>query len=171
VAPTIDGLPVPIRLGERSASVKRGCQDLCRLPAYACRHGGRCINGYVNAHCDCYGTGYEGQRCENGGRITASRVDQHPMAAFFNGVDCGLVVTVNHFHTVSAVRKLRYCCAILAIMCGIGKPIVYIWFACSFFERREFCLFRFASVNNNTYNARVSYITYKLCHVSMWDYV
>jgi len=47
---------------DESSAVANGCVDACSVQS--CENGGRCINKYEYAYCDCKGTGYEGQSCE-----------------------------------------------------------------------------------------------------------
>ncbi|XP_050401820.2 axotactin isoform X2 [Patella vulgata] len=48
------------------AGITRGCNDLC-ADNNQCQNGGRCINMYTRTKCDCFGTNYEGNRCDTKG--------------------------------------------------------------------------------------------------------
>ena len=57
-----------------SRGVKVGCVSRCSENPFYCLNGGKCINYYVDAQCDCYGTGFEGQRCHVQGQFTECEI-------------------------------------------------------------------------------------------------
>ena len=64
---TYDVSPWPGLQLYRASGVERGCRDLCATSTSRCANSGRCINDYVTATCDCFGTGFEGPRCQSTG--------------------------------------------------------------------------------------------------------
>ena len=52
------------RLKEASGTTQ-GCLDPCSQPDH-CLNGGKCHKNVSGVWCDCKGTGYEGQKCEEG---------------------------------------------------------------------------------------------------------
>ncbi|XP_076440390.1 axotactin-like isoform X2 [Babylonia areolata] len=73
-------VPTPMSL----KGVDRGCLDRCQVEGGGggggekgkgaeegegerCLNGGRCVNLYTDFHCDCFGTSFEGRRCEHAG--------------------------------------------------------------------------------------------------------
>ena len=51
----------------QAACVERDCVDPCATSTSRCANSGRCTNNYVTTSCDCYGTGFEGPRCQSKG--------------------------------------------------------------------------------------------------------
>jgi len=51
----------------KAADVERNCRDPCATSTSLCANSGRCTSNYVTATCDCYGTGFEGPRCQSKG--------------------------------------------------------------------------------------------------------
>lgn len=60
-----DGRPFAVS-STRKEGVDLECLDLCDTDN-PCVHGGRCVNHYTRTLCDCFGTGYEGHRCNRKG--------------------------------------------------------------------------------------------------------
>ncbi|ESO92611.1 hypothetical protein LOTGIDRAFT_162527 [Lottia gigantea] len=58
-----DGILIAIPI-QKISGVTQGCSDLC-TGSNPCQNGGRCINMYTTTKCDCFGTNYEGSKCEN----------------------------------------------------------------------------------------------------------
>ncbi|KAL8582074.1 hypothetical protein ACOMHN_003995 [Nucella lapillus] len=58
----LQAIPIQDRQG-----VSPGCVDQCRIEPPRCLHQGRCVNLYTDYHCDCFGTDYQGRRCEEKG--------------------------------------------------------------------------------------------------------
>lgn len=51
---------IPVSMME---GIVEGCVDQCTNSP--CHHGGQCINMYIDAVCDCFGTDYQGPFCSD----------------------------------------------------------------------------------------------------------
>ncbi|KHJ48674.1 laminin G domain protein [Trichuris suis] len=69
-----NGIAVQTELLHRSSDAYMTCVDQCS--GHPCRHvqSNRCINFYNDLRCNCFGSGYDGSRCESDGK-----------AVFFDG--------------------------------------------------------------------------------------
>ena len=53
---------------ESQNQAELGCINACDTDQ-SCQHGGTCVNHYTHTSCDCFGTGFEGHRCNKPGKI------------------------------------------------------------------------------------------------------
>lgn len=56
--------PVRPLVASKHDNVQEGCTNKCRTRENLCFVGSHCINHYHDVTCDCYGTEYEGERCD-----------------------------------------------------------------------------------------------------------
>ncbi|XP_068991293.1 axotactin isoform X2 [Neodiprion pinetum] len=59
-----DLLPIRPLIATKHENVKEGCVDKCRTRENLCFVGSQCVNHYNSLTCDCFGTKYEGERCD-----------------------------------------------------------------------------------------------------------
>lgn len=59
-----DLLPIRPLIATKHENVKEGCVDKCWTRENLCFFGSKCINHYNSLTCDCFGTLYEGERCD-----------------------------------------------------------------------------------------------------------
>ncbi|XP_011501704.1 PREDICTED: uncharacterized protein LOC105365286 [Ceratosolen solmsi marchali] len=59
-----DLLPIRPLIATKHENVKEGCIDKCRTRENLCFLGSQCVNHYNSLTCDCFGTKYEGERCD-----------------------------------------------------------------------------------------------------------
>ncbi|XP_063977101.1 axotactin isoform X2 [Diachasmimorpha longicaudata] len=56
--------PIKPLIATKHENVKEGCIDKCWTRENLCFFGSKCINHYNSLTCDCFGTLYEGERCD-----------------------------------------------------------------------------------------------------------
>ena len=49
-----------------AVDVQDGCMNACNNNNVSCSNGGRCINRFITAQCNCIGTGFYGANCKKG---------------------------------------------------------------------------------------------------------
>ncbi|XP_054010522.1 axotactin isoform X1 [Hylaeus anthracinus] len=59
-----DLLPIQPLIATKHENVKEGCIDKCRTRENLCFISTQCVNHYNSLTCDCFGTKYEGERCD-----------------------------------------------------------------------------------------------------------
>ncbi|XP_015175863.1 PREDICTED: neurexin-2 isoform X7 [Polistes dominula] len=59
-----DLLPIQPLIATKHENVKEGCIDKCRTRENLCFMADQCVNHYNSLTCDCFGTKYEGERCD-----------------------------------------------------------------------------------------------------------
>ncbi|XP_070161529.1 axotactin isoform X5 [Polyergus mexicanus] len=59
-----DLLPIRPLIATKHENVKEGCIDKCRTRENLCFVSDQCVNHYNSLTCDCFGTKYEGERCD-----------------------------------------------------------------------------------------------------------
>ncbi|XP_008214115.1 uncharacterized protein LOC100115644 isoform X3 [Nasonia vitripennis] len=59
-----DLLPIRPLIATKHENVKEGCIDKCKTRENLCFLGSQCVNHYNSLTCDCFGTKYEGERCD-----------------------------------------------------------------------------------------------------------
>ncbi|XP_012223178.1 axotactin isoform X2 [Linepithema humile] len=59
-----DLLPIRPLIATKHENVKEGCIDKCRTRENLCFVPNQCVNHYNSLTCDCFGTKYEGERCD-----------------------------------------------------------------------------------------------------------
>ncbi|XP_043500080.1 neurexin-2 isoform X5 [Polistes fuscatus] len=59
-----DLLPIRPLIATKHENVKEGCIDKCRTRENLCFMADQCVNHYNSLTCDCFGTKYEGERCD-----------------------------------------------------------------------------------------------------------
>ncbi|XP_074101561.1 axotactin isoform X2 [Cotesia typhae] len=59
-----DLLPIRPLIATKHENVKEGCINKCWTRENLCFIGSQCINHYNSLTCDCFGTRYEGERCD-----------------------------------------------------------------------------------------------------------
>ncbi|XP_068984202.1 axotactin isoform X5 [Bombus flavifrons] len=59
-----DLLPIQPLIATKHENVKEGCIDKCRTRENLCFISSQCVNHYNSLTCDCFGTKYEGERCD-----------------------------------------------------------------------------------------------------------
>ncbi|XP_018305269.1 uncharacterized protein axo isoform X4 [Mycetomoellerius zeteki] len=59
-----DLLPIRPLIATKHENVKEGCIDKCRTRENLCFVPDQCVNHYNSLTCDCFGTNYEGERCD-----------------------------------------------------------------------------------------------------------
>ncbi|XP_020291708.1 uncharacterized protein LOC109858643 isoform X3 [Pseudomyrmex gracilis] len=59
-----DLLPIHPLIATKHENVKEGCIDKCRTRENLCFSPNQCVNHYNSLTCDCFGTQYEGERCD-----------------------------------------------------------------------------------------------------------
>ncbi|KAK2576796.1 hypothetical protein KPH14_005433 [Odynerus spinipes] len=59
-----DLLPIRPLIATKHENVKEGCIDKCRTRENLCFISNQCVNHYNSLTCDCFGTKYEGERCD-----------------------------------------------------------------------------------------------------------
>ncbi|XP_011690893.1 PREDICTED: uncharacterized protein LOC105451879 isoform X4 [Wasmannia auropunctata] len=59
-----DLLPIRPLIATKHENVKEGCIDKCRTQENLCFVPDQCVNHYNSLTCDCFGTNYEGERCD-----------------------------------------------------------------------------------------------------------
>ncbi|KMR03921.1 contactin-associated 2 [Lasius niger] len=59
-----DLLPIRPLIATKHENVKEGCIDKCRTRENLCFVPDQCVNHYNSLTCDCFGTKYEGERCD-----------------------------------------------------------------------------------------------------------
>ncbi|KAF7992308.1 hypothetical protein HCN44_001633 [Aphidius gifuensis] len=59
-----DLLPIQPLIATKHENVKEGCIDKCWTRENMCFIGSQCVNHYNSLTCDCFGTRYEGERCD-----------------------------------------------------------------------------------------------------------
>ncbi|XP_071631062.1 axotactin isoform X1 [Temnothorax longispinosus] len=59
-----DLLPILPLIATKHENVKEGCIDKCRTRENLCFVPDQCVNHYNSLTCDCFGTNYEGERCD-----------------------------------------------------------------------------------------------------------
>ncbi|XP_043284971.1 uncharacterized protein axo isoform X2 [Venturia canescens] len=59
-----DLLPIRPLIATKHENVKEGCIDKCWTRENLCFVGSQCVNHYNSLTCDCFGTYYEGERCD-----------------------------------------------------------------------------------------------------------
>ncbi|KAJ8683559.1 hypothetical protein QAD02_019351 [Eretmocerus hayati] len=59
-----DLIPITPLIATKHENVKEGCVDKCRTRENLCFQGSKCVNHYNSLTCDCFGTKYEGERCD-----------------------------------------------------------------------------------------------------------
>ncbi|XP_023288585.1 uncharacterized protein LOC105702087 isoform X3 [Orussus abietinus] len=59
-----DLLPIRPLIATKHENVKEGCIDKCKTRENLCFVGSQCVNHYNSLTCDCFGTKYEGERCD-----------------------------------------------------------------------------------------------------------
>ncbi|XP_048515012.1 uncharacterized protein LOC105689244 isoform X2 [Athalia rosae] len=57
-------LPIRPLIATKHENVKEGCVDKCKTRENLCFIGSQCVNHYNSLTCDCFGTKYEGERCD-----------------------------------------------------------------------------------------------------------
>ncbi|KAK0086828.1 hypothetical protein PV326_005433, partial [Microctonus aethiopoides] len=57
-------LPIRPLIATKHENVKEGCIDKCWTRENLCFIGSQCVNHYNSLTCDCFGTKYEGERCD-----------------------------------------------------------------------------------------------------------
>ncbi|XP_034947629.1 uncharacterized protein axo isoform X3 [Chelonus insularis] len=59
-----DLLPIQPLIATKHENVKEGCINKCWTRENLCFIGSQCVNHYNSLTCDCFGTRYEGERCD-----------------------------------------------------------------------------------------------------------
>ncbi|XP_061934180.1 axotactin isoform X2 [Apis cerana] len=59
-----DLLPIQPLIATKHENVREGCIDKCRTRENLCFISSQCVNHYNSLTCDCFGTKYEGERCD-----------------------------------------------------------------------------------------------------------
>ncbi|XP_023314023.1 uncharacterized protein LOC106648034 isoform X2 [Trichogramma pretiosum] len=59
-----DLLPIRPLIATKHENVKEGCTDKCKTTDNLCFRSSQCVNHYNGLTCDCFGTNYEGERCD-----------------------------------------------------------------------------------------------------------
>ncbi|XP_076293920.1 axotactin isoform X4 [Lasioglossum baleicum] len=59
-----DLLPIQPLIATKHENVQEGCIDMCRTRENLCFISNQCVNHYNSLTCDCFGTKYEGERCD-----------------------------------------------------------------------------------------------------------